>query len=246
MDPTVAIDAEYERVCRSPSDIKDHLPVIRTYAQGLRHVTEFGVRTVVSTWALLAARPQRVVSIDIEDCPVSHVAQVASAAGINFQFSKADTLVCEIEKTELLFIDSWHTYAHVLSELLLHAPKVGQYILLHDTDTNWPKSGHPGMKEGVEEFVRLNSDWQVEKVYTGCHGLTVLRRVGRAHDSDVHTSLRAELQKTIEHERLLCRDMHTWNHYLALEKDRLRGKASPWSGRLFHSAARLVGFRSFT
>ena len=49
------------------SDINEHLLAINELASGCEHITEFGVRNVVSTWALLAARPKRLVCYDIHD-----------------------------------------------------------------------------------------------------------------------------------------------------------------------------------
>ena len=48
------IEAKYREKCATPSDIFEHLPTLRRYAGQCEHVTELGVRTVVSTWALLA------------------------------------------------------------------------------------------------------------------------------------------------------------------------------------------------
>ena len=43
----------YNQKCNTPSDIYEHLPTLRKYAAQCLHVTEMGVRTVVSTYAIL-------------------------------------------------------------------------------------------------------------------------------------------------------------------------------------------------
>ena len=43
----------YNQKCASPSDIYEHLPTLKAYASECTHVTEMGVRTIVSTYALL-------------------------------------------------------------------------------------------------------------------------------------------------------------------------------------------------
>jgi hypothetical protein len=53
--------------------------------------------------------------------------------GINFEFKIADSLKEEIETTDLLFIDTYHTYIHCLLELEKHEKNVNKYIILHDT-----------------------------------------------------------------------------------------------------------------
>ena len=43
----------YEGLCSTPSDINEHLPTLKKYAEECEHITEMGVRWVVSTYALL-------------------------------------------------------------------------------------------------------------------------------------------------------------------------------------------------
>ncbi len=60
---------EYLERCRQPSDINEHLPTIYKYAKLCDSVAEFGVRDVVSTYALAAALPKRLVGVDIFTSP---------------------------------------------------------------------------------------------------------------------------------------------------------------------------------
>jgi hypothetical protein len=39
----------------------------------------------------------------------------------------------EIERTDMLFIDTWHKYGQLSEELRMHSPNVDKYIVLHDT-----------------------------------------------------------------------------------------------------------------
>ena len=48
------IASSYAALCARPSDINEHLPTLRAYAERVDSVVEMGVRGVVSTWALLA------------------------------------------------------------------------------------------------------------------------------------------------------------------------------------------------
>ena len=47
------------------SDINEHIPTLKKYAEGCDTVIEMGVRTIVSTWGLLAAKPKKLISIDL-------------------------------------------------------------------------------------------------------------------------------------------------------------------------------------
>jgi len=146
-----------------------HLPTLLRYAKKCDHITEFGVRYVVSTWALLAGYPNRMISVDCKLCPVSEVYEATEKAGINYEFLCANDLDIEIEPTDLLFIDSLHTYEHLTAELKAHAEKVNKYIILHDTII-------PQMARAVTEFLYKNKEWSIVEVTPESYGLTVLSR----------------------------------------------------------------------
>jgi len=89
------IDEIYAEKCAEPSDINEHLPVLKDYAEKCDFVTEFGVRSVVSTWALIVARPLRVLSYDLVspgDEMLCTIRAVANEANVNFEFRQADVL----------------------------------------------------------------------------------------------------------------------------------------------------------
>jgi hypothetical protein len=103
---------QFELRVNRPSDINGHMMALKNYASECQHITEMGVRNVVSTWAFLAAKPKKLVSIDIVQCPIQEAADAASEAEIDFEFIVADTSESklDIEKTDLLFIDTLHIY----------------------------------------------------------------------------------------------------------------------------------------
>ena len=55
-----------------------------------------------------------------------------------------------INKTDILFIDSWHCYGQLIRELDLHHKNVNKYIILHDTTVDEFKS----------EIIRMPSRWK--------------------------------------------------------------------------------------
>ena len=55
----------YDELCARPSDINEHLPTLKKYAKECEHITEMGVRWVVSTYALLMGKPKKLISYDI-------------------------------------------------------------------------------------------------------------------------------------------------------------------------------------
>lgn len=194
------IQKMYGRLCATPSDINEHLPILREYAEKCSHVTECGVRSIVSSWAFAAAKPARLVSIDIERNPnIRGFALACKLSGISFQFHEQSDLECPIEETDLLFIDTWHVYGHLKRELARWHPHVRKYIVLHDTTLDaelgetirvgWNAeeqsraTGIPideikkGLWPAIEEFLAEHSEWILHKRYINNNGLTILQKV---------------------------------------------------------------------
>lgn len=127
------LEGKYQHLLTAGTDISDALPVLREYASKVKHVTEFGIRTAVSTTALLAAQPDTLISYDLE---LNHhfLDNLMRFKGrTNFQFRQGDTRVVNIEPTELLFIDTQHTHRQMETELRRHSSKVSSYVIFHDT-----------------------------------------------------------------------------------------------------------------
>ena len=183
----MTIEAKYQEKCATPSDINQHLPTLRKYAELCRHVTEMGVRTIVSTWAFLAAKPEHgVLSIDYIH-PVKHggnldeVLELAILERVIFDFIEADTRMVDISPTDLLFIDTWHVEEQLRVELERHAPKAQKFIILHDTETFGERGeteGHRGLRPALDEFLvsEEGQNWFVLESFKNCNGLTVLER----------------------------------------------------------------------
>jgi len=186
-----SIDEYFEYHRNSPSDINEHMQTLARYGEGCSHITEMGVRAVVSTWAFLKARPQKLVCVDINPTPLEHPRQLAAAQGTTLEFRQADTgdESFEIEETDLLFIDTWHVYEQLKREFDLHAERARRWIILHDTTTfgeygeehtyacmTRPARHRKGLWYAVEEFLLQNRHWQLWEKYAHNNGLTVLAR----------------------------------------------------------------------
>lgn len=176
------LDEIYEEKCAVPSDINEHLPTLKDYASKCQTVTEFGVRSIVSTWALIAGRPRQVTSYDLNspgDKALREVRQIAQYAGVLFVFYQVDVLKTEIASTDLLFIDTYHTYTQLRAELERHAKWVRRWIILHDTETFGEKgeaNEENGLNYAIREFVKLNDAWHYRDIFTNNNGLTILQR----------------------------------------------------------------------
>jgi hypothetical protein len=109
-----------------------------------------------------------------------------------------DDTKCAPIETDMLFIDTWHVYAHLKRELAHWHGHVRKYIVMHDTtvDEVWGESlrmhmdigrqavesGYPeeeirkGLGPAIAEFLEAHPEWMLEKKYTHNNGLTVLAR----------------------------------------------------------------------
>ena len=169
------------------SDIYEHLPVLQKYSTECSHITEMGVRRVVSTYAFIAGLPKTVISIDIEHPDdltgraglVDEVIKIAADNGVDFKFVLGSTLDIDIDETDLLFIDTLHTYNQLKAELFRHGNKSRKYIILHDTVTfgEAGQGGQAGLIPAMEEFISENPHWQIFEHFTNNNGLTILKRV---------------------------------------------------------------------
>ncbi len=167
------IEERYQELCNTASDINEHLPILKEYAEQCVKVTELGVRGCVSLYAFLSAfTVEKVVAVDILNVWTPPVAKL--------EFICADDLTIEIEQTEFLFIDTLHNYKHCIQELTLHAHKVDKYIGFHDTDSNMfgvvGDDGGKGLLFAIYEFLNLNKKWHLDYHNNKNNGLTILKK----------------------------------------------------------------------
>jgi hypothetical protein len=189
------IKINYDSNCTTPSDINEHLPTLLKYSNECSHITEMGVRWVSSTWALLLSNPNKIISYDIvKNEKINEVIELSHEYGINYTFIESDVLLCEIEQTELLFIDTLHTYNQLTMELNLHSEKVSKYIILHDTlSFGYIDEGvyedssdivkiqtitKTGLMNAVNDFLltEKGENWIIHDIYENNNGLLVLKR----------------------------------------------------------------------
>lgn len=165
------IELEYLRASTTPSDINEHLPKLREYAEQCDHITEMGVRGVVSTWAFLASKAKKVVAIDILNVAVPDVEKL--------QFICANDLEIEIEETDFLFIDTAHNYKQCIQELNLHGNKARKFIGFHDTGIfgEHGDDGGKGLNHAIDEWIFINRQWVKDYKTLINNGLTILKRL---------------------------------------------------------------------
>jgi hypothetical protein len=170
----------------NPSDINEHISTLIKYASKCSHITEMGVRAFGSTWAFIKGNPKKLICYDISHPSefggnINEVSEISKINNVNFSFIQADTTKIQIEPTELLFIDTLHSYKQLKTELYLHANKTSKYIIMHDTTTFGNGGGGDGdiigLWPAIQEFIDSHPEWQMIERRTNNNGLTVLKRV---------------------------------------------------------------------
>jgi hypothetical protein len=200
---TFDLEQKVNQLFTTPSDINEHIPTIIRYGQECNHITEMGVRGIISTWAWLAAAPKKLIAYDIENPikwggEIQDVYDTAKAYNLDFTFIESDVLKLEIEETDLLFLDTLHIHNQLKSELKLHSSKVKKYICFHDTTSyetrnELPIEHHPdyrdilghdydrnkqGLWSVVEDFLEENkSVWKLKERFTNNNGFTIIERI---------------------------------------------------------------------
>jgi hypothetical protein len=175
----IKIKEYYENECSRHSDINQHLPTLKKYSEECEHVTEMGVRGIVSTWAFLMGNPKKLISYDIAQIDESIINNSLIDSKTEFKFILGDTTSIEIDDTDLLFIDTLHDYKQLKIELKLHGNKSKKYIIFHDTTLFGEKgetNGDIGLVPAINEFIKENPHWVRHEVFKNNNGLTILKR----------------------------------------------------------------------
>lgn len=166
-----------EQYKKDTPDICEHLDTLTHYASKCDHVTEMGFRHGASFSALLKGQPKKLITYDL-GISKAHADELDRHKGITETvYIEGDTLKVDIEETDLLFIDTLHTYDQLKKELERHAGKVRKYLIFHDTEAYRYKGedGSPyGLMDVICEYVRDNPAWEIEEHYFNNNGLTVL------------------------------------------------------------------------
>lgn len=171
---------EYNWACAQPSDINYHLPVLKSFADQCESVIEFGVRSGMSSRAFLASSAQTIKMYDLMlDWNVSQLVEFCASHGRQVLYQAANTLELEPQNTDMLFVDTLHTYHQLQAELARHGGSVNKFIAFHDTQTfgtvDETQNG-PGLVPAMLEWLAANPSWRVVYHTYLNNGLTVLGR----------------------------------------------------------------------
>lgn len=201
------IKNKYIELSNIESDINEHLPTLFEYSSKCNSIIECGVRTVISSWALLygllindSKNKKKYLLNDIIECNISDLLEKSKNSNVEINYEWINDLELNLnENYDMVFIDTWHIYGHLKRELNKFAPNINKYIILHDTTVDeefgetirmgWDpvkqseECGYPieeitkGLWPAVEEFLNDNPNWVIKERYTNNNGLTILEKI---------------------------------------------------------------------
>ena len=161
----------YEYNAQRWSDIQEHLP--RLFAAASQHCVEIGVRTGMSTSALLAGVERRgghLWSFDVNDCPVFK-------GHPQWTFTRMDTVKDAKFALEyipvfvnVLFVDGDHTYEGVRADFLMYRDYVrpSGYIAFHDiNDSEFHRANMVGVARLWDELKGHKIEFNLNQTWAG-------------------------------------------------------------------------------
>lgn len=152
------VEVLYERACKMPSDINEHLPTFVALCEELhaKFVIELGVRSGVSTVAWLHGLTQTggaLWSVDISPPP-----DLPPDRWVFLRGDDRSPIILDLlpHPVDIVFIDTSHEFGHTATELELYRPLVrpGGRIVLHDTEVELPD----GINSAIRYPVRTAID----------------------------------------------------------------------------------------
>ena len=132
-----------------------------------------------SAIALLAGKPRQIFLHNTERSYMIDRAYdlVKTDKTLEFHRDHHDsTNLHSIQDTDLLFIDSKHTFNRLLEELTKFAPNCKRYIVMHDTQLygEHGEDGGAGLLAALVVFIKNNPEWSVIRHVNNQYGLTTL------------------------------------------------------------------------
>jgi len=171
--PAPSITQLYQAARGTSRDLDQHMDQLRLLAGLCDNITEISKRKESTIAFVASGRP--VISYNTESGDQTYQTLIRIAP--NFQWhDQNSTQVESIAATDLLFIDSEHTYARLKEELNKYATAVRRFIILHDTQLHGERGADngPGLNQALREFTADNPAWFVYYYTPNQFGLTVL------------------------------------------------------------------------
>jgi hypothetical protein len=179
------LDDLYNEACNKVSDCFKHCPVICELASKCQHVTELGLNSQPIAVSILAGQPRTYIAYGEKGEQVSKFKELLDPVKGNttLKIRKGDSLSHQIEPTDMLVIDTYHSSPRLRQELLKHAGSVKRYIVFPSTyayAARGEDGSFPGLADVIMDFVGENPVWEIIHQVNYNNGMTVIEREPRS------------------------------------------------------------------
>ena len=96
---------KYSELCKTPSDINEHLPILYNHAKKCESVFETGVRGAISSWALIYGllsnkdiSAPRIFMNDIYECDLTEILEKTKKLDIKISYKWCNNLTLDFDK----------------------------------------------------------------------------------------------------------------------------------------------------
>lgn len=177
----VSLDDLYAEACNVVSDVFMHCPTIREFSRRCESVTELGLNSSGVCIAALAGQPPKYIGYGKDKKHVEVLAgKLPEDVGkTHVRLRVGDSLKIQIQPTELLILDTYHSYTRLKQELLKHAGNVTRYLMIVNSyafAVRGEDGASPGIMDAVAEFLKDHKRWSIVHNETKNNGLLVLQR----------------------------------------------------------------------
>jgi hypothetical protein len=208
---TSTIQEVYDHYANTPSNCNEHFETLRKYASKCKSVIELGCSDMITTWAMAkglsdgtgSASATWLTCVDIRAAPQNFdkAAAIAKSSGnVKMKFIQGDALKIKLPHTDMLLIDTFHSYPQLKKELEKHSSIVNKYIAILNTEVDADtselvrmffcynidevcdhlKCTHEevckGLKPAIDEFLENQTTWVKVEQHTNNNGLVILER----------------------------------------------------------------------
>lgn len=219
------VELMYEEALAIDSDVREHLPILRSFAERSQTIVELGFRLGISASALMAGEPRKLTIVDWNLFPyevhqerLDQFRMVGLEQDTEVEFWESDSLSVRLPNTDMMFLDTFHTYEHLFLELIRHADSIKKYIFIHDTDD--PTC--PGMFNAIEDFLMDNKQWRMELRLRKRPGLVLLERLDNRPTFNYGMAFFATLHDEVKRQKeIYYQHIHpAWPDYLKIQTKR--------------------------
>jgi hypothetical protein len=134
---------KYEKICRIPSYINEHLPTLFKYASDCNSILELSFRGCVSCYALIYGllennnnETKKYNMTEINEYTIEELLNYCNRLQEKrnvYYFWINDANININNEVDLTFINTWHVYGQLKRDLEKFSKITNKYIIMHDT-----------------------------------------------------------------------------------------------------------------